>query len=580
ERFGKENLFWDHGTSRSLPADLFPECFFSRRAAVAPCTRDRLKSPLVRFSDGELHEITWDQLYEVMARLVVKATEMEKQGHKIKVKRPQGLGVKLYEYQYLENTYAATKFFYSAVGTPNVAYHDRPSAAGSSPGLSDVGFRPHDFSYDEVRKSDVLLFLGTNPYENQSVFFMQYCTGKEMIVLDPRQSATAQYARQTGGLHVQPKRLGADSLVLYALAREVIRRWIAEDPNNHSLKNFPLRDDVATLPAAIAQLEAEANSAKPGKEKNAKMRRASRAMTFEDFAEFLQIDNAASRYTIENAAKVAGLEPSVLHEVVSRIWDERAFTEPTDDGTPTTRTRRPRVGVMYEKGLIWGFNYHNTSSVGSLGLLLGAYSEPGKFVGRVGGHQKGWAESKADLSGRFENAPADASHTEGYPFRNVTDRYSDAHLRKLFGKDAEIKVHHNIDNQVFGPDPAEIVSAEGDRVVLRNNLTTDAEPNVRLLWIIGNNYLGQTNDAARKREVLQRRLRVGGRGGRIRRPEPVAAKQLVNEIVKVLGDRMDAGGIVCVHQELFANPTTEFCDLVIPAAGWGEDDFCRYNAQR
>lgn len=40
------------------------------------------------------------------------------------------------------------------------------------------------------------------------------------------------------------------------------------------------------------------------------------------------------------------------------------------------------------------------------------------------------------------------------------------------------------------------------------------------------------------------------------------------------------GGLVLIHQEIFPNPTTEFCDIVIPAAGWGEDDFCRYNAQR
>jgi arsenite oxidase large subunit len=135
-------------------------------------TQDRLKSPLVRLADGRLHEISWAELNAVMARLLVRATRMQadKSGQRIQVKRPEALGVKIYEYQYLENTYAATKLFYSALGTPNVAYHDRPSAADSSPGLEDVGFRPHDFSYDDVRQSDVLVFIGTNPYENQSVF--------------------------------------------------------------------------------------------------------------------------------------------------------------------------------------------------------------------------------------------------------------------------------------------------------------------------------------------------------------------------------------------------------------------------
>ena len=43
---------------------------------------------------------------------------------------------------------------------------------------------------------------------------------------------------------------------------------------------------------------------------------------------------------------------------------------------------------------------------------------------------------------------------------------------------------------------------------------------------------------------------------------------------------MKEGGIVLVHQDIFPNPTSELSDLVIPAVGWGEDTFCRYNAQR
>ena len=207
-------------------------------------TRDRLKSPMVRVDDGtpqgRLEPITWDVLNQVLARLIVRATKISAAGtgneSRLKVRYPERLGVKLYEYQYLENTYAATKLFYSALGTPNVAYHDRPSAAGSSPGLEDVGFRPHDFAYDDVRQSDVLVFIGTNPYENQSVFFMQYCQGKPMIVIDPRKTATAQYTEHHGGLHLQPTKLGADSLVLYALARDIIQRW----KQDHRLEDFPL----------------------------------------------------------------------------------------------------------------------------------------------------------------------------------------------------------------------------------------------------------------------------------------------------------------------------------------------------
>ena len=540
-----------------------------RRDGKGRSTEDRLKSPMVRVRENgseELKEITWAQLNQLMARLVSKATVMEPEGGKIRVGKPQGLGVKMFEYQYLENTYALTKLFYSAIGTPNVAYHDRPSVAGSSPGLKDAGVRPHDFSYDETLDTDVLVFIGTNPYENQSVYFMQHCVGKKMIVIDPRTTATAKYAEDTGGIHVQPKNLGADSLVLYAIAREIIRDWDAA-----RTEAFPWADriiaDVQTLPDTSDE----------------KRRRRSRALNFADFKAFLEKEKDSQKiYSLENAEQTAGIESGVLRRVVDLLFDPEA----------TSKDAQPRVGMIYEKGMIWGFNYHNTAAVGSLGVLLGAYADPepdpdpskppkfGRFVGRVGGHQKGWAGSFCDLSGTFTSdpPPTDApppspNYSEGYPARNATDVYKDGHLDKA-GFPGGIRPEHNIDNHVFGPD---VPDGAGDRVELPNGLTTYRNPDVNLLWIIGGNYLGQTNDAQRKLKSLRERRALGGTGGEIALP---AQGDDIDKIAKVFEDRIGANGLVLVHQDLFLNPTSELCDVIIPAAGWGEDSFCRYNAQR
>lgn len=545
-------------------------------------TRERLKSPAVRLADG-LHDIGWDTLNAVMAALVVRATGMttlDDEGKVLEtlhVKQPEGLGVKLYEYQYLENTYAATKLFYSALGTPNVAYHDRPSAAGSSPALEDVGFRPHDFSYDDIRRADLIFYVGTNPYENQSVFFMQRCVGKESIVLDPRQTATARYARETGGLHLQPTALGADPLIFYALARAILERHPTYTPADLGTDDYVLTEKPYVAQIALEDVEAQ-RSKKTQEEK----RRASRALTFEAFKEFLGVgDWSKTTYTLAHAAEVSGIPEEHLEETVKRLFPDEA-------------DQPRRVAILYEKGLIWGFNYHNIAAVGSLGLLLGAYSEPGRLVGRVGGHQKGWAASKADLSDLFTNTTeAGAKYSEGYPFRNVTDTYEDRWLKEKLktyclydGEPGEhtcpeslkrIYLHHNLDLHVFGPPPDLIAEPPaGGRVRLTNGVTTVAEPDVRLLWIIGGNYLGQTNDAQRKRAVLEQRRRVAGSPDAERLPDtPDEAA-----IIAALTARIDAGGLVTVHQDLFANPTTELCDLVIPAAGWGEDDFIRYNAER
>ena len=505
-------------------------------------TAARLKTPQVRLADGTLAPLTWTDLKEILARLIIDATKMKKVGAgedaNIEVVDPDALGVKLYEYQYLENTYSATKLFYGAVGTRNLAYHDRPSAADSSPGMADAGMRPHDFSYDDILAADLVFIIGTNPYENQSVFFMQYCQGKEIVVLDPRETATAQYALQTGGMHLKPHRLGADSFVLYAIARELITTYGFEAP-----------DLEIGSPAELAT-----DASKPNQR-----RRASRVLDFSGFESFLNgSDDEGNAYTLAQAAVVSGIAEDTLTDAVRRLAGQSA--------------KRPKVAILYEKGLIWGFNYHNTAAVASLGLLLGSYGREGRLTGRVGGHQKGWAENDAAVH------PFKGS-TGGYPFgRSGTpgDHYSDRHLEKAFPnvpEDQVVQVKHNLDNHVFGPTEGLHSDQQGianDEVRLLNGLVTKRDPDVKLLWIIGSNYFGQTNQAQTKRKRLAARRNVS----------PGPSTPAVNAVVEALTKRMDEDGIVTVHQELFENPTTSMCDLVIPAAGWGEDSFCRYNAQR
>ena len=507
------------------------------RSVTRPDDKERLLSPQLRVKkDGsrtEFIDITWDQLNEIVAKLIVKSTGMSRSRNgsdKIAVANPDALGVKIYEHQFLENTYAATKLFYAAIGTRNVALHDRPSTAGSSPGMSDAGFSAHDFSYEDIREADVLLILGTNPYENQSVAFMQYCVGKEMIVVDPRETPTARYAVQTGGLHLQPKWLGADSLVLYALANALIQNGVKPD--------LPIGEPTQLNPQSPDG-----------------WRQKSRALNFDGFKAFLE----AGPFTLAEAEHYSGIPKDHLQDVVERLTKERS--------SGVLR----RIGILYEKGLIWGFNYANTAAVASLGLLLGSYGRPGRFTGRVGGHQKGWAECHVPVeafSGSVGGYPFERQHKKG-------DRYSDQLLRNVGAPNGEILVNHNLDNHFFGPMEEHHTDQSGlsdGEVRLRNGLITREQPDVQVLWMIGNNYLGQTNSAEEKRQRLINRLLNGNQ--EIARPVKSNLDNL-DHVVEVLSQRP-----VLIQQEMYPNPTTELCDIVIPAAGWGEDSFCRYNAQR
>ena len=527
-------------------------------------TEERLVSPQVRCNDGKLHDITWSVANELVARLTAHVTQLKWESGKNNKKQlvahnPDGLGVKIFEYQFLENTYAATKLFFRAIGTPNVAFHDRPSVAGSSPGLKDAGFRPHAFAYEDIRSADLLFLVGSNPYENQSVFFMQNCVGKEMIVLDPRCTATAQYAKDTGGIHLQPKRLGADPLVLYALARALLERF----------------DDEEDLHPQIArtihetQRRAWIDSKKPDA-----LRRASRAMGLDEFKAWLGVyDQKQKTYQLENAAKESGIPLDDLQKAVD--WMAKG---------PEGLNRRPVVGTLYEKGLIWGFNYHNTAAVASLGLVLWHPDQPAPLTGRCGGHQKGWAVAKNQVND-FVPRNSDASGDKGYPFGNASDDYTDELLESLEsveGKEiGRIKVQHNLDTHVFGPDAIlapRPVEGNPDRVRLSNGVETVARPDVQLLWIIGNNYLGQTHNAEWKRKKLNERRRGQRKKVRLPKTEDLSdAKKLAKQFIKRWEN---PDGLVVIHQEIYPNATTEFADIVLPAAGWGEDDFVRYNAER
>ena len=54
------------------------------------------------------------------------------------------------------------------------------------------------------------------------------------------------------------------------------------------------------------------------------------------------------------------------------------------------------------------------------------------------------------------------------------------------------------------------------------------------------------------------------------------------EAVETLKKRVDAGGMVVVHQDIYLREPIggEFADLVLPAASWGESDFSRCNGER
>jgi arsenite oxidase large subunit len=180
---------------------------------------------------------------------------------------------------------------------------------------------------------------------------------------------------------------------------------------------------------------------------------------------------------------------------------------------------RPKASFGFEKGNYWSNNYTNTASFAALGLLCGAGNRPGRVISRMGGHQRGWMGAGS------------------YP--------RDKSPEKLPGRR---KIELDLDRWV-------------------------ESGNVRFAWVIGTTWTG----AMAASQELERTFRS------MTRENSNQPRRLdKNHIISSLIQRVDSGGMVVVNSDIYpVEPiNTEFADIVLPAAAWGEHDVARNNGER
>lgn len=184
---------------------------------------------------------------------------------------------------------------------------------------------------------------------------------------------------------------------------------------------------------------------------------------------------------------------------------------------------RPKASFMLEKGNYWSFNFPNSASLSALGLLCGAGSRPGRMISRAGGHQRGM------MSGA------------SYPIDKSPAVYRDPKTGEEVGK----------------------LPLNFDEWAMSGRL--------RVALIIGHTWI---NSMAAGQSL---RDRFAG----LTRAHPLQVDSLERDrIIERLKERADQGGMVLFQQETYANDLTEYADLVMPAATWGEEDFTRAQGER
>lgn len=183
---------------------------------------------------------------------------------------------------------------------------------------------------------------------------------------------------------------------------------------------------------------------------------------------------------------------------------------------------RPKAAFMLEKGNYWSFNFPASASLSSLGLVCGAGSRPGHNMSRAGGHQRGGMKAA------------------GYPLKKSWVKSK--HGRK--GENALMPVNF-------------------DEYALSGKL--------RVCYILGTTWL----DSANAGQAIRLKL------GEFTRKHKIQPESLDKDaIIATLKKRMDAGGTFLIQQDIYANTLTDFADIVLPAATWGEVDFARAQGER
>jgi len=184
---------------------------------------DRLAVPLVRGTDGELHETGWDAALDLVADRI-RRIRAEHGADAVAVFGGGGLTN--------EKAYQLGKFARLALGTSRIDYNGRfcmssAAAAGNRAFGIDRGL---PFPLADLDAASTVLLLGTNVAATMPPFIGHLAGAQAaggLIVVDPRRTATARLTDEGRGIHLQPTP-GTDLTLLLGLTHVVIAEGLTD----------------------------------------------------------------------------------------------------------------------------------------------------------------------------------------------------------------------------------------------------------------------------------------------------------------------------------------------------------------
>jgi arsenite oxidase large subunit len=270
-----------------------------------PQVRDNRSAPLRR--------VSWDEAIDRVADGIKR--QLDAGG-------PSSIGLWAADHLSPEMNFTSTKLFFAP--PPRGLYNP---ALGPDLGSASTLL----YSYRDFELADTILLSGANSYVTGTVLYNRmFAKPNKKVVIDPRQTISAQNAEDLGGVHLQ-LRPNTDVVLMNSLMNVILAMGL---------------QDQAFIDARC------------------------------DAASFAQLKAVVSqdKYKPENAQKVTGVSPAKLRRAAKLL------------GKPK------KTSILFEKGIIWSGtqNHAVMNSYANLALLLGSIGRPGRVFGRQGGHQSAY----------------------------------------------------------------------------------------------------------------------------------------------------------------------------------------------
>lgn len=180
---------------------------------------ERLRHPLVRGADGQLHRATWD---EALDTVVSRVRDIQSKHGKNAMAMYGGASITN------EKSYMIGKFARLGLGTRFTDYNGRMcmvSAGVANYAAFDIDRTSNPLT--DVTEADVIFVLGSNVSETFPVFIRWMWDaidrGATLIVADPRETTLAR----VGQLHL-PVRPGTDAALLNAMLHVIVKEGLVK----------------------------------------------------------------------------------------------------------------------------------------------------------------------------------------------------------------------------------------------------------------------------------------------------------------------------------------------------------------